>query len=89
MLSTGFITNQIPFRPSASRFLGSLALMVLLSGCRTGPMTEMYGKTFYLDGAVRHCGINSIELLKSAEGWKITQLSDTRRRENCPDPHGG
>ena len=44
--------------------------------------------TFYLDGVVRHCGINSIELLRDADGWKVTQLSDTRRTENCPDPHG-
>lgn len=42
--------------------------------------------TFYLDGAVRHCGINSIELLRDAEGWKVTQISDTRRTERCPDP---
>jgi len=45
--------------------------------------------TFYLDGAVLHCGINSIELLRDADGWKVTQLSDTRRTENCPDPLGG
>ena len=44
--------------------------------------------TFYFDGAVRHCGINSIELLRDADGWKVTQLSDTRRTENCPDPLG-
>jgi len=42
--------------------------------------------TFYLDGALRHCGINSIALLRDAEGWKVTQLSDTRRTETCPDP---
>lgn len=42
--------------------------------------------TFYLDGAVRHCGINSAMLLRTAGGWKITQLSDTRRTEGCPDP---
>lgn len=45
--------------------------------------------TFYFDGAVRHCGINSIELLRDAEGWKVTQLSDTRRTDDCPDPLGG
>ena len=45
--------------------------------------------TFYFDGAVRHCGINSIELLRDADGWKVTQLSDTPRTENCPDPLGG
>ena len=44
--------------------------------------------TFYLDDAVRHCGINSIELLRDASGWKVTQISDTRRTEGCPDPMG-
>lgn len=43
--------------------------------------------TFYLDGEISHCGINSIELLHDGE-WKVTQLSDTRRREGCPDPLG-
>jgi hypothetical protein len=42
--------------------------------------------TFYLNKAVRHCGINTIELLKVGEDWKVTQISDSRRRENCPDP---
>jgi hypothetical protein len=39
--------------------------------------------TFYLDGKVRHCGVDAIELLRDATGWKITQLSDTQRREGC------
>jgi len=42
--------------------------------------------TFYLDKQVRHCGVDAMELLKAADGWKITYLSDTQRRENCPDP---
>jgi len=45
--------------------------------------------TFYLDGGLRHCGINSIELLRGADGWRVTQLSDTRQTEDCPDPLGG
>lgn len=44
--------------------------------------------TFYLDGAVRHCGINAIDLLRDGTGWKVTQIADTRRRDNCPDPLG-
>jgi hypothetical protein len=46
---------------------------------------------FYLDGALRHCGVNSIELLRTADGWRITQLSDTRRTEGCREipPRGG
>ena len=44
--------------------------------------------TFYRDGEISHCGINSIELLRDADGWKVTQISDTRKREGCPDPLG-
>lgn len=42
--------------------------------------------TFYLDGAVSHCGVNTIELLRVEERWLITQISDSRRQEGCPDP---
>lgn len=45
--------------------------------------------TFYVNGLISHCGVNSIELLQDTEGWKITQISDTRRSEGCPDPLGG
>jgi hypothetical protein len=41
--------------------------------------------TFYLDKAVRHCGVDSFELLRIAADWKITQLSDTRRTDGCRD----
>jgi hypothetical protein len=44
--------------------------------------------TFYLSGDISHCGINSFELLRASDGWKITQISDTRRTEGCPDPLG-
>ncbi len=54
-----------------------------------GSMASVWAPyTFYLDGEISHCGINSIELLHDAEGWKVTQISDTRRREGCPDPLG-
>ena len=39
--------------------------------------------TFLLNGAVRHCGVDSIELSKVRGEWKITQLSDTRRTTGC------
>jgi hypothetical protein len=54
-----------------------------------GDMASIWAPyTFYFQGSVRHCGINSIELLRGADGWKITQVSDTRRTEDCPDPLG-
>jgi hypothetical protein len=39
--------------------------------------------SFYLDGKLRHCGVDAMELLRDASGWKITQLSDTQVREGC------
>lgn len=42
--------------------------------------------TFYLDKAVRHCGVNAIDMLRDDAGWKIIQIADTRRREGCRDP---
>lgn len=54
-----------------------------------GAMASVWAPyTFYLDGAISHCGINSIEMLHDGAGWKVTQISDTRRREACPDPLG-
>ena len=55
-----------------------------------GPMASAWVPyTFYRDGEISHCGINSIEFRRDAEGWKATYLTDTRRTTGCPDPHGG
>ncbi len=39
--------------------------------------------TFYYKGKFSHCGVNSFQLIKTAEGWKIQYLIDTRRRQGC------
>jgi hypothetical protein len=39
--------------------------------------------SFYVDGKLRHCGVDAMELLRDASGWKITQLSDTQVRDGC------
>ena len=31
-----------------------------------------------------HCGVNAFQLFRGAEGWKVIQITDTRRREGCP-----
>lgn len=36
--------------------------------------------TFYVNGKVSHCGTNSFQLVKTAEGWKIQYIIDTRRK---------
>ncbi len=39
--------------------------------------------SFYLDGQLHHCGTNAFQLFKTNQGWKITQVVDTRYYENC------
>ena len=52
-----------------------------------GNMAQVWAPyTFYLNKQVRHCGVNAIDLLRDGQGWKVTQVADTRRREGCPDP---
>ena len=41
------------------------------------------GYNFWLDGRLRHCGVDSIELIRIGGAWKITQLADTQRTEGC------
>ncbi|MDX2304916.1 MAG: nuclear transport factor 2 family protein [Microscillaceae bacterium] len=38
---------------------------------------------FYRGDTFSHCGVNAFHLFKSKEGWKITQITDTRRQEGC------
>lgn len=40
---------------------------------------------FYLGNRFSHCGVNAFQLYKSAEGWKIIQITDTRWKEPCGD----
>lgn len=39
--------------------------------------------TFYLGDKMSHCGVNAFQLFKSAAGWKIIQITDTRNKEGC------
>ena len=38
---------------------------------------------FWFNGNFSHCGVNSFQLIKEEDGWKIIYLVDTRRREGC------
>lgn len=39
--------------------------------------------TFFLGEKMSHCGVNAFQLFFNGEDWKITQITDTRRNENC------
>jgi Putative lumazine-binding len=40
---------------------------------------------FYVNDTFSHCGVNSFQLVKLAEGWKIVYIIDTRRKESCEE----
>lgn len=38
---------------------------------------------FYYQGKFSHCGVNSFQLVKSNNEWKIQYIIDTRRKDHC------
>jgi hypothetical protein len=49
-----------------------------------GPMANAWTPyEFRLNGGFHHCGVNSFQLVKDREHWKIIYLIDTRRKEGC------
>jgi hypothetical protein len=40
---------------------------------------------FYVNENFSHCGVNSFQLVKMKEGWKIVYIIDTRRKEPCTE----
>ena len=49
-----------------------------------GPMAHAWTPyTFWINGEISHCGVNSFQLFDDGTTWRIIYLADTRRRENC------
>ncbi|MDO3644574.1 MAG: nuclear transport factor 2 family protein [Mucilaginibacter sp.] len=38
---------------------------------------------FYVGDKFSHCGVDVFSLMKTASGWKIIYIVDTRRKDNC------
>jgi hypothetical protein len=38
---------------------------------------------FWRDDCFSHCGVNSFQLFKEGDEWKILSIMDTRRKEDC------
>ena len=38
---------------------------------------------FYFENKFSHCGVNSFQLIKVQNDWKISLITDTRRKRNC------
>lgn len=53
---------------------------VRIDGLLANAWTEY---SFFYGGKLLHCGVNNFQLFKTARGWKIVNITDTRRKENC------
>ncbi len=54
-----------------------------------GPIAVVWAEyDFHLNGALDHCGVDSVSLLKTSAGWKISSISDTRETSGCTSPLG-
>lgn len=49
-----------------------------------GRMAQVWGEYEFLrDGKFNHCGVDSVSLLKTAEGWKIATIVYTSETSGC------
>lgn len=49
-----------------------------------GPLASAWMEyAFYLGERRSHCGVNAMQLVRVADGWRIVSLIDTRRQEGC------
>ncbi len=54
-----------------------------------GPIAVVWAEyDFHLNGNLTHCGVDSVSLLKTSTGWKISSISDTRETSGCTSPLG-
>lgn len=52
-----------------------------------GALASVWTKyAFYAGKRFSHCGVDAFQLFKTAEGWKIFQITDTRQKEGCVIP---
>ena len=42
--------------------------------------------SFYVQGKLHHCGVNSFQLFYDGTAWKIIYIVDTRQVEACTEP---
>tara|TARA_R100001369_G_scaffold87479_2_gene123064 strand:+ start:13650 stop:14114 length:465 start_codon:yes stop_codon:yes gene_type:complete len=49
-----------------------------------GPMANVVTPySFFIDGELKHCGVNNFQLFKESEKWKIVYIIDTRTTKDC------
>jgi hypothetical protein len=50
-----------------------------------GAIAHVWGEYEFLrDGKFTHCGVDSFNLLKTADGWRVAAILDTEESTGCP-----
>lgn len=51
-----------------------------------GPLAVVWAEyAFYAGSKFSHCGVDAFQMVKTAAGWRILALTDTRQRTGCPE----
>ena len=53
---------------------------------KDGPMAIVWAPyKFYRGETFSHCGVNVFVMIQTSGGWKIKEITDTRRKSDCPE----
>lgn len=67
--------------PTSTIFEERLNAIAVYANGELGNVLTPY--TFFINGKLSHCGVNSFQLLKVDKEWKIINIVDTRKNEGC------
>jgi hypothetical protein len=55
-----------------------------------GPLAVVWTRyAFYAGTKFSHCGVDAFQMARTAAGWRIVSLIDTRQRTGCPEQAQG
>ena len=55
-----------------------------------GPLAVLWTRyAFYAGSKFSHCGVDAFQMARTAAGWRIVSLIDTRQRTGCPEQTPG
>jgi len=67
--------------PESTKFKERLLTYdIIINGSMATVITDY---SFYINGELKHCGVNNFQLFKENEEWKIVYIIDTRTTKNC------
>lgn len=90
----GVRANGVPYAMPAEQWASRLASLKsrFVERFTKAPTVSIHGTVanvwgeyeFFRDGKFGHCGVDSFNLLKTAEGWRVAAILDTEESTGCP-----